>query len=76
MPPATLESSIGMDRLATRNEVRCALIFSAPGWVKCVEGCDDLRGMNCDFDDHALRCLDADSVWAALSREMLGPISN
>jgi hypothetical protein len=70
-----IESSIGLDRLATWNEVRCAMSFSSQGGFELVCACDDFREIDSDFSGRACN-LPEDIMWLAIASEMLDSISN
>jgi hypothetical protein len=75
MKPVGIESPTGLDRLATWNEVRCALSFSPQGAFVLVGACDDFREMDSDFRGRACN-LAEDIVWLAIASEMLVSTSN
>jgi hypothetical protein len=64
-----IKNSIGLDRLTTRNEVRCAISFSSLGAFELVVFCDAFREMNSDF-------LPEDDMWSAIVSEMPTSQSN
>jgi hypothetical protein len=71
MKPAPIESRIGLDRLATEKEVRCAVAHSSHGsFALCCasDGESDFTGYIGVFLDEPL--------WLALAREILDPKSN
>jgi hypothetical protein len=70
-----IESSIGLDRLATWNEVRCAMSVSSQGALEVIGACDDFRKMDSDFSRRACN-LPADIMWLAIISEMPDSISN
>jgi len=49
MKPVGIGSSIGLDRLATWNEVMCAISVSGDDTFALVRDCNDLREANSDF---------------------------
>jgi hypothetical protein len=75
MQPVGIESPIGLDRLATWNEVRCALSFSLQGAFVLVGACDDFREMDSDFNGRACN-LPGDTMWLAIISEMPDSTSN
>jgi hypothetical protein len=71
MKPAPVESRIGLDRLATEKEVRCAVAHSSHGSFefRCApDGESNFTGYIGVFLDELL--------WLALAREILDPKSN
>jgi hypothetical protein len=75
MKPVDIECPTGLDRLATSNEVRCALSFSPQGTFVLVGDCDDFREMDSDFKVRACN-LPQDIVWLAIASEMRDSASN
>ena len=75
MKSAELESSIGLDRLATWNEVMCAISASAEGTFALVRESDDLRESDSDFSLSACN-LPEDDLWLAIARDMPNSKSN
>ena len=75
MKSAELESSIGLDRLATWNEVMCAISASAEGTFALVRESDDLRESDSDFSLSACN-LPEDDLWLAIARNMPNSKSN
>jgi hypothetical protein len=75
MKPVDVESSIGLDRLATWNEVLCAMSRSSPGGFALVGGRDAFREADSDFNGGAGN-LSEDTLWLALVREMPDSKSN
>jgi hypothetical protein len=73
--PIGIESPIGLDRLATWNEVRRALSFSPQGAFVLAGDCDDFREMDSDFKVRACN-LPQDIVWLAIASEMRDSASN
>jgi hypothetical protein len=69
MKPVDIGSSIGLDRLATWNEVMCAISASGEGTFALVRDSDDLREANSDFSVSAYN-LPQDDMWLAIAREM------
>ena len=70
-----IESSNGLDRLATWNEIRCAMSFSSPDDVELVGACDDFLEMRCDSSGRACN-LSEDSMWLAIASKMLDSVIN
>ena len=70
-----VESSTGLDRLATRNEGRCAMSFSSQGAFGLVGACDDFREMDSDFSGRACN-LPEHTMWLAIVSGMLDSTSN
>ena len=68
MKPVDIEIPIGVDRLATWNEIRCAMSFSSQGAI--VTAYDDFREIDPDFDSRACN-LPEDKMWSAIVSEML-----
>jgi hypothetical protein len=69
MKPVDIGSSIGLDRLATWNEVMCAISVSAEGTFALVRDSDDLREADSDFSVIAWK-LSEDTMWLAIVSEM------
>jgi hypothetical protein len=69
MKPVDIESSIGLDRLATCNEVRYAMVFLSQGAFALVGTNDDLQELDSDFSSRACN-LPEDNMWLAIVREM------
>jgi hypothetical protein len=75
MKPVKIERPIGLDRLATWNEVRCAMLFSSKNTLR-VAACDDFFG---ETDSHLYGpgCnLPEDIAWLDIVREMPDSLSN
>jgi hypothetical protein len=70
MKPVDIKNSIELDRLATWNEVRCAMSFSTQGAFERVSACDDFREIDSDFSGRAYN-LPEDKMWSAIISEML-----
>ena len=70
MKPVDIESPIGLDRLATWNEVRCAMSFSFYGAIELVSACDDFREIDSEVDSCACN-LPEDKMWSAIISEVL-----
>jgi len=75
MKPVDIGSSIGLDRLATWNEVMCAISVSAEGTFTLVRDSDDLREADPDFSISACNLTEHD-MWLAIAREMRDSESN
>ena len=75
MKPVDIGSSIGLDRLATWNEVMCAISVSAQGAFALVRASNDLREMDSDFSVSACN-LPEDDMWLTIAREMPDSKSN
>jgi hypothetical protein len=73
MKPVDIGSSIGLDRLATWNEVMCAI--SAEGTFALVRQSDNFREADSDFSVSACN-LPEDDLWLAIAREMRDSKSN
>jgi hypothetical protein len=70
-----IENPIGLDRLATWNEVRCAMSFSSPGAFGLVGSCDDFREVDSDLSGRACN-LPEDIMWLTVVSGMLDSKSN
>ena len=75
MKPVGIRSSIGLDRLATWNEVMCAISASDEGTFALVRDSNDLRGTDSDFSVSACN-LPEDDLWLAIARKMRDSKSN
>jgi hypothetical protein len=75
MKPVGIGSSIGLDRLATWNEVMCAISASEEGTFALVRDSNDLREADSDFSVSACN-LPEDDLWLAIAREMSDSKSN
>jgi hypothetical protein len=75
MKPVEMECSIGLDRLATWNEVLCAMSGSSPGGIALVGERDAFREEDSDFNG-GVGNLSEDTLWLALVREMPDSKSN
>ena len=75
MKPVDIVSSIGLDRLATWNEVMCAISASAEGTFALLRESDDLREADSDFRVSACNLLE-DDLWLAIVRDMPDSKSN
>jgi hypothetical protein len=69
MNPVVIESSIGLDRVATCNEVRYAMAFPSQIPFESVGARDDLIEMDSRVSGHA-RDLSEDAMWLAIAQEM------
>jgi hypothetical protein len=68
MKPVYIDSSIGLDRLATWNEVRYAMSFSSQGVFELVVTCDASSEMDGFVPE--------DDMWLAIVSEMPTSRSN
>ena len=75
MKPVHIENSIGLDRLATWDEVRCAMSSSSQGAFELVGPCYDFREMDSDFSGRACN-IPEDIMWLAISSGILDSKSN
>jgi hypothetical protein len=75
MKPLDIESPIGLDRLATWNEVRCAMSFSSQDAIELVTACDDFREVDSDLSGRACN-LPEDMMWLEIASEIVNPKSN
>ena len=75
MKPVDIGSSIGLDRLATWNEVMCAISASAEGTFGLARDSDDLREADSDFSVSACN-LPEDDLWLAIALKMPNSKSN
>jgi len=75
MKPVGIGSSIGLDRLATWNEVICAISVSAQGALTLGGACNNLREMDSDFSGSACN-LPEDEMWLTVVLEMPDSKSN
>jgi hypothetical protein len=67
-----IESSVGLDRLATRDEVRCAMSFSSPSALEFVDLRDEI-----DSDSSGCAANLSDEIeWLMIVREMRDCIGN
>ena len=69
MKPVDIVSSIGLDRLATWNEVMCAISASDEGTFALVRESDDLREADSAFRVSTCN-LSEDDLWLAIARKM------
>jgi len=70
-----MESSVGLDRLATMDELRCAISFSLPGALESVGLRDDFSEMNFDSGRRSPN-LHEEIEWIMIAREMRDCIGN
>ena len=75
MRPVDIERCVGLDRLATWNEVRCAILFPSQDAFELIGTSSDFCEMNSDFSGHA-RNLPGDIMWLAIVSEMPDSLSN
>ena len=75
MRPAVIGSCIGLDRLATWDEVCRAMPFLSHGAFELVGACDDFREMDSDFRGRACNHPE-DTAWLAIANEALDSVSN
>jgi hypothetical protein len=70
-----IESSVGLDRLATGDEVCCAMSLSFPGAPELVGLCDDFSKMDSHSSGRACNLLE-DIEWLRTVLEMRDSIGN
>ena len=70
-----MESSVGLDRLATRDEVRSAMSFSSPGALEFVGLRDDFSAMAPDSSGRA-PILREEIEWLMIAGEMRDRVGN
>jgi hypothetical protein len=70
-----MESSVGLDRLATQDEVRSAMSFSSPAALEFVGLRDDFTAMDPDSSGHAAKLCE-EIEWLMIVGEMRDSISN
>jgi len=75
MKPVDIESPIGLDRLATWDEVRCAMSFWSQGALELVSPCDEFREMDSGLSLRAPK-LPEDMTWLDIDSEMVDPKCN
>jgi hypothetical protein len=75
MMSVNVESPIGLDRLATWNEVCCAMSVSSQVAFELFCTSRDFREMGSDFRGGACN-LPEDTMWLAIAREMPDSLSN
>ena len=72
MKPLEIESPIGLDRLATWNEVLCAMSSSSQGAFELISACDNFREREMDSDFSGRACnIPEDTMWLAIAGKML-----
>jgi hypothetical protein len=75
MKPVNVGSSIGLNRLATHNEVLCAILVSTRGAFALLGSSEDLREVDSEFSD--IPCNPAEeTMWLAIANEMPDSKSN
>jgi hypothetical protein len=75
MKPVDVGSSTGLDRLATRNEIMCAITLSADGIT--APGCAYGRSLEMDSDFGGNACnFPEDELWITIARDMPDSKSN
>jgi hypothetical protein len=67
--PIQIRSSVGLDRLATWNELMFAISLSMDGVVALGGACNLWRQMDCDFGGSDGN-LNEDDMWLAIVREI------
>jgi len=75
MKPVDIGSSIGLDRLATWNEVMCAISASDEGTFALVRESEEIREEDADFSVSTCN-LPEDDLWLAIACEMQNSKSN
>jgi hypothetical protein len=75
MKPENVKSPIGLDRLATWNEVRCAMSFWSQGALELLGPCDEFREIDSDLSGRACK-LSEDMNWLEIASEMVDPKCN
>jgi hypothetical protein len=70
-----IESSVGLDRLATGDEICCAMSLSFPGVPELVGLCDDFSKMDSHSSGRACNLLEH-IEWLTIVREMRDSIIN
>jgi hypothetical protein len=73
--PVDIASSFGLDRLATWNEVMCAISVSTEGVLALGGAFNDLRNTDSKYSAGVYN-LPEDDMWLATVREMPGSKSN
>jgi len=71
MKPVDIGNFIGLDRLATWNEVTSAISVSAERTFAFVRDCSDLREADSDFSLSACNPAE-DNIWLAIACKMSG----
>jgi hypothetical protein len=69
MKPVAIGTSIGLDRLATWNEIRCAISVSTEDVPSLGGTCNDLREVDSVLSRSA-RNVSEDDMWFAMAGEM------
>ena len=64
-----IESSVGLDRLATGDEICCAMSLSFPGVPEIAGLCDDFSKMGCHSGGRGCSLL-KDIEWLIIVRKM------
>jgi hypothetical protein len=72
---AAVESPIGLDRLATWEEVRSAMSFSSQSAFEPVDSGGDCREVDSDFTSRACK-LSEDTMWLVIVRDTPDSMSN
>jgi hypothetical protein len=72
---SSVESCVGLDRLATWDEVRYAMASLSQGAFEIVGACDDCRELDSDFTGRA-RNLSKEIMLLAILSEMPDSLSN
>jgi hypothetical protein len=75
MNPTFTESSLGLDRLATADEVRSALSFSSPSAIEIVGPYDNFSEMDSDSIGHACNLREVID-WLEIVRKMRDSVAN
>ena len=75
MKSVNVVSPMGLDRLATWIEVRCAMSVSSQEDFELVGTSRDFREMGSDFSGRACN-LPEDTMWLAIASEMPDSLSN
>jgi len=75
MKPVDFGSSIGLDRLATWNEIMCAITVSTDGIFAPGCACSHLPGLDSDFSGNPCN-FPEDELWIAIARDMPDSKSN
>ena len=70
MKPVDIKCPIGLDRLATWNEVRCAMSFWSQGAIELVSAREEIREMDSDLSGRASK-LPEDMMWLEIASEMV-----
>jgi hypothetical protein len=75
MQPVDIESAMGLDRIATWNEIISAMSVSSPSGFAFFGACDELSEMDSDVSGSACN-LPEDAMWLAIVSEMPDSNSN